>query len=577
MHIDIYPKFLILLILLSISIPVAAQSVTIDLDSERLPLSDLSHFRNSNSAAWQIAGNVSANRHKPGKCTYSPGKGTLIYTPQGTPSSVTSKLEFGDMDLEFDFLLSRNADFTVTLHDQFQVNMPDAWMKPGFDAFKAAGLWQHAKIRFRDINGSRKIEQVQLNGQDITALEGITHVNQPASNTKAFSITGNTGGFAIRDIRYKTYGPQRVALSDITFKVYNGLHKNPDTLQLLPVKRSGKTDTLSHRVGDRKSQLVFDGIIDVPAAGEYLFKLTAGGGAWFYIDNKLAISNKGSRDFERAFYQKTILKKGKYPFKLVYSNSDECLVLHYQGPHIVWQSLTTPASVRLSEHFEPLEYQVKTKPILQRGFMMQGGKVNPYTAAVGFGANNYAYDMQTYNLMAGWHGRFIDVANMWRERGEKQLEIPLGAKLEFSEKPLLAKLQQAGTIWPDSAQTPDGIFNARSYSLDANQVPVFSYALQDVNVEDKITELQTHEGLSREIKIRNTNKRTQYYILLAEGKYIEKLADGSYAVNDKSYYVEKLTVNNGVAMIRKANGIQQLIVPVATSTSIQTIKYNIVW
>ncbi|HEV7380709.1 MAG TPA: hypothetical protein VGN64_13005, partial [Dyadobacter sp.] len=285
----------------------------------------------------------------------------------------------------------------------------------------------------------------------------------------------------------------------------------------------------------------------------------------------------GSRDFERAFYQKTNLKKGKYPFKIVYMNSDECLVLHYQGPHIPWQSLTTPASVRLSEQFEPLEYEVKNRPALQRGFMIHAGKVNPYTAAVGFGTNNYAYDMHTYNILAGWHGKFIDVANMWRERGEKQLEIPLGAKLEFSGKPLLAQLNEINSTWPDSAQTQDGVFNSRGYNLDVDQNPVFSYALQNVKVEDRITQIKTHEGLSREIKIQNESKRKQFYILLAEGKYIEKLSDGSYAVDDKSYFIEKLTVSGASVSIRKGKDVQQLIVPVSASTPIQTIKYNLIW
>ena len=570
-------KILSILILLVISACSFAQPLASELESEPLPLSDLSHFQKLSATSWQIAGNVSASRHHSGRLTPVEGKGILIYTPSSNSAPLVSKLEFGDIDLEFDFLLSRQAGFSITLHNQYQINISDLWMKPGADAYKAAGLWQHLRIQFVGSEGNKKIEKVLLNGQDVIQQDNIIHLQPTNPSTKAFSINGKAGGFAIRNIHYKTFGTEKIVLFDIAFKVYNGLHKNPDTLNVLPIKRQGKTDTLSHRVGDRKSQLVLDGTVDIPATGEYLFRLTAGGGAWLYIDNNQVISNNGSRDFERAFYKKTNLKKGKYPFKLVYSNSDECLVLHYQGPQIPWQSLTTASSVRLSEHFEPLEYQVKDKPALQRGFMMHGGKINPYTAAVGFGANNYAYDMHTYNLLASWHGRFIDVANMWRERGEKQLEIPLGAKLEFSGKPLLARLKENTSTWPDSAQTSDGVFASRGYSLDDKQVPVFSYALQDVKVEDKVTQLPSHEGLARQLKIQNANKRKQYYILLAEGRLIEKLADGSYAVDDKRYYIEKLTINNAVATIRKNNGVQQLIVPVSVSTPVQTIQYNIVW
>ncbi len=559
------------------------------LPSIRFSLDDLDAFQNTKRGNWKIAGGVSADREIEGNLKSNTGKGILIFEPGKNPQPLLTNLEFGDLDLELDFLLAKGSSFKILLQNKYEIPVSDMWMKAGNEAVKAPGLWQHLMVKFKaaafgpsgNKTASARLEEILLNGQplNITSL-AITSEGQSKTSEKSMAplaIVANKGPFAIRNIAYKTYQLDRIKLSDITFKVYSGLHKNIDTLQTLKPKRTGTTDTLSHRVGDRKSQLTLDGTIIIPCDGDYLFKITAGGGAWFFIDHQLVLENRGTRDFERAFYEKTHLKKGKYPFKMIYSNSDECLILHYEGPQIPWQSLTTPASVRLSEQFDALEYKVTNSPILQRGFMIHHGQVNPYTASVGLPhGNNYAYDMKKYNLLAAWHGRFIDVSNMWRERGEKQMEIPLGARLEFSGKPLIATLNSWQSAWPDSAQAPEGVFSSRGYKLDGSGLPIYFYKLNQNAVEDLIYASKTTNGLTRALKITNPGTE-KTYILLAEGKIIEKLDNGGYAIDDKSYYIEKLEIGKGTATIRQDGSNQQLIVPISTSNEALTIKYNIIW
>lgn len=568
-----------------------AQNEMQSLPFDTLKLDNLDPFINANPRNWQIAGNVAADRKQTGILTEIKGKGILVYTPATESRILATKMEFGDADIEFDFLLSKGASFNVLLHGGYNIKITDDWMKKANPGAKAPGLWQHLTIHFRapvlDKNGketkSASFDKILLNGQNLENNLDRQAANAPSKTlNKTLTFIGNALPFAIRNIRYKTYQEDLIRISATHFEVYQGLHKNPDTLASLQPKRTGVTDTLSHLVGDRKSQLVMEGIMDIPRNGDYLFKMVAGGGAWFYIDGKRIIDNRGTRDFERAFFAKQILKKGKYPFKIVYSNSDECLILHYEGPQIPWKSLTTPASVRVSEHFEPLEYKVKTKPTIQRGFMMHRNKINPYTASVGIPPPassgekigiNYAYDMRRYNVLAGWHGRFIDVSNMWTERGEKQLEIPLGAKMEFSQKPLLAMLTTPEASWPDSAQTGDGIFMNRGYRLDNKRLPIYFYALNETSIEDYLCAAPDNEGLTRKINITSKPGKAAY-LLLAEGSVIEETTRG-YAVDDKSYFIENLQTGNTKPMLRRDNGRHQLIIPIQNESL--KISYNIIW
>ncbi|MCE7072256.1 PA14 domain-containing protein [Dyadobacter sp. CY327] len=592
MPIPIFAKKLLSAVLILYAPLAFAQSDTQSLPFDTLRLDNLEQFGSPDNNSWHIAGNVSADRKQTGNLDETKGKGILVYKPLKQNHPLTSKAQFGNSDIELDFLLSKGASFQILLHDRYGIKITDDWMKEVNPGAKAPGLWQHLAIQFQapvlDKDGKEKqpagFKKILLNGQEFVNRAEKRSINTPGKNSN-YSLTfiGNDLPFAIRNIRYKTYNGDLIRISDTKFKVYQGLHKNPDTLASLQPKRTGTTDTLSHLVGDRKSQLAMEGIMDIPRDGDYLFKMIAGGGAWFYLDGKRIIDNKGTRDFERAFYAKHPLKKGKYPFKIIYSNSDECLVLHYEGPQIPWQSLTTPASMRVSERFEPLEYKVKNKPAMQRGFMMHRNEINPYTASVGIPAstsakekngNNYAYDMKRYNLLSAWHGRFIDVSNMWTERGEKQLEIPLGAKLELAQKPLLANLSSPKAPWPDSAQTAEGVFTNRGYKLTNSGLPIYFYTLNGTTVEDLISADNDNAGLTREIKTAS-KPGTTAYLLLAEGRVIEQTNGGGYAVDDKSYYIENLQTGGVKPILRRDNGRQQLILPVQKDTL--TIKYNIIW
>ncbi|SEJ30657.1 PA14 domain-containing protein [Dyadobacter koreensis] len=564
------------------------------LSSEPLTTDDLSQFHPSKSTKWIIAGNISADRDQKNDLETKNGKGVLVYLPKlKGDKALETKLKHGDIDLNLDFLLSKSASFSILFQGRYEVKITDAWLSNANNAMRAPGLWQNLSVRFRasefDSRGSKikdaVLEQILINGQQVQGSTKILISEHSSfrteSETGPLVILGEISPFAIRNISYKIYEKDEIKLTDIKFKVYPGLHKNIDTLLSLKPKRTGITDSISHQVGDRKSQLVFNGFAEIPTDGEYLFKLTAGGGAWLFIDGKLVIENKGSRDFEKAFYAKQKLKKGKFPFRIVYSNSDECLVLHYEGPQIPWHSLTTNASVRLSEKFDPLEYKVRRRPVIQRGFMLKNGIINPYIVSVGIPTDknsqglNYAYDMKKFSLTTVWHGKYIDVSNMWTERGEKQLEIPLGARLELPGKPILAKKIPESSVWPDSVQAPEGVYSNRGYKLGHDGFPIFYYALDGVSIEDSFVPNQDRTGLTRLLKIKNPVETS--YCLLAEGKVIEKVSEGNFSVDDKQYYIAGLETGATKATVYHGTEGDKLVVSIPAQQENSMIKFDIIW
>ena len=590
-----FTTYLFLVLLLATNKPAHCQDNKWlhSLKPEVLPLDNLDPFQEPVSSSWLLAGNVSADKDVKNQLKPENGSGVLVFKPKQKGSkTLQTKFEHGDIDLNLDFLLSKTASFAILLHGRYEVKISDEWMQNGNDACKAPGLWQKLSVRFKapvyDLNCSKikdaVLEEVMINGQQVKKSAAISVSQHSPVKNEAVSgpliIHGFNSPFAIRNISYKVYKKNEIKLTGVSFAVYAGLHKNTDTLQNLKPKRTGSTDTISHLVGDKKSQLVFEGFAEIPTDGEYLFQLTAGGGAWLFIDGKLMIENKGSRDFERAFYGKHYLKKGRFPFRIVYSNSDECLVVRYEGPQIPWHALTTAASVRLSEKFAPLEYLVKNKPVLQRGFMLNHAVVNPYIAAVGLPVDahlgiNYAYDMKTYSLAAVWHGKYIDVSNMWTERGEKQLEIPLGAKLELPGKPVISNNLFENKLWPDSVQAPEGVYTERGYKLDLQGFPVFYYTLNTTSVEDSFYPNKNKKGLIRQLKI--SNVKGIAYCLLAEGLVIEKSGKGNFTIDDKKYYITGLETSIAEPEIKHSADGDKLILTLPEQKENITIKCEIIW
>lgn len=556
------------------------------LPMEEVNLENLDAF-NFAGDSWQLAGNVYANRARVGAMAVTEGKGILVGSaPAGSTgvAEISTKWEHQQMDLELDFMLSAEAEGYIVFQNQYAVHLRDSWMKdsltaedcgavtraPLLNACKAPGLWQHLEVKYNPTPVPR-FDVVRLNGrvvQDTTFLSALK-----SAGSLKFAVA--KGSIAFRKIRYKTYNQDRIKLSDVQFHVYKGVYKNHDTLQQMRPVRSGRTDSLTYRVGDKRAQLLFEGKLLAPADGDYVFRLQAGGPVRLKIDGNEIVNNGGTRDYQRPFFGDTTLKKGEHTFQLSYANYDESMVLMYEGPHIPFTLLTTPASERKVDPDPLMEYPVNGEPVVQRGFMRHNGGVDPYSMAVGIpGGLNYSYDMVNYSLLEAWHGRFIDVAEMWHERGEKQLAKPLGATLELAGVPCIAELSSPDAQWPDSISEDNSSYTNRGYELLPDGLPAFFYTLHQWQVRDYLHPRKDGKGLIRDVTVTGQQGgNNNAYWLLASGGVIEKLPDGSYAVDDKNYYIE----TKDAPQIVEKKGQYRLVIPLKAGSGKTNIHYSIIW
>ena len=584
-----------------------------------MKLEDLTEFQPLKSKKWMIGGDAYSDRKTKNHMEAVAGKGVLIDIPTDDDKvNIFTKMEHGDMDLQIDFMIPKGSNSGIYLQGRYEVQLYDSWMKdsvgfvdcggiyerwkddkgyegkaPQSNACRAPGLWQKIFISFRAPkfdNSGRKIanavfREVRLNGTLIHSNLEVTGPTRSAAfeDEKPLGplmIQGDHGPVAFRNIRFKTFGNDSITLEKINFKVYKTFYRSYDTLKNFTPERIGTSDTLSWMVGDRKAQLVLEGNMNIPKDGDYLFKIKGGGASWFFVDDKEALDNNNTRDYTHAFFAKLNLKAGKHPFKIVYANQDESLALEYEGPGIPFKTLTTPASERHEKEIEPFEYKLENEPTFQRGFFKSGEKINPYAIAVGIpGGINYAYDLSTYAPLSVWRGKYIDVSNMWTDRGESQREIPLGTPVDFDSRPNLAALESLEDAWPDTVSVDNNVYTNRGYRIDEKGLPVFLYQFGNASAEDYFEPSADKSALIRKVKISFTGSGKDLYFLLATGRKIEKLANGSYAVDDKRFYIEDISgidLKNIQAFTSKT-GYNLVVAVTVGNGSSTSFHYSLIW
>ena len=228
------------------------------------------------------------------------------------------------------------------------------------------------------------------------------------------------------------------------------------------------------------------------------------------------------------------------------------------------------AAYSRAQNTSPYVINVTNKPYLLRSFLMFEGKKRTHVISVGTPEKvNYAYDLKQGALLEVWRGDFMDVKEMWQDRGEPQLAKPLGSVLPLSAAPALAVLADKEAAWPDSIAFDD--LQNKGYVLDKSKMPTFLYEANGADVTDKITVLSDGTALSRTISI--SNSKQPLYCRIAAAPTIEAHKNNTYIVGDKAY---TLKVADGTkAFIRKTQKGKELLVLLANATD--SLTYSLTW
>ena len=426
---------------------------------------------------WNISADALADYNKDQDIKSIPGKGAVVnILIKGDNTPLTTKESFGDVQIELDFMMTKNSNSGVYLEGRYEVQLLDSWTKlhpsfsdcggiyqrwddargannegyegipPLMNVAKAPGLWQHLLIKFRapkfndkgEKIANARFDEVYLNGTLIQIQATVTGPTRASlyndeKPTGPLVLQGDHGNVAFRNIKY---GP----------------------IDEKPVEMS--------------------------------------------TDNPITISTEG-------------------------------------------------------------------KPYLLRSFLNYGDKKLTHVISAGYPNQlNYSYDLKQGSLFQIWRGGFLDVTDMWHERGEPQLAKPLGSVIVLSDAPALAVLADVQAAWPDSVAFDD--FHNEGYTLDENRFPSFEYSVNNMHVTDKIS-APNATSLIRQMDL--TNAPANLYCRIANADNIEMIGKDLYAVDGKSFFIN--VADSFKPVIRQTAKGKELIVALQGNTA--SFNYSITW
>ncbi len=585
-----------------------------------ISLNDLSAFQPA-GGNWKIVGEVSAELDEGQKLKAEKGSGVLVNLPtEKQRSNLVMAMEHGDIDLEFEFMMARHSNSGVYLQGRYEVQLLDSWGKayptfgdcggiyerwdesrpqgekgyqgyaPRLNASRAPGLWQKMEISFRaprfDEYGNKTenalILQVKLNGvsiHDNIELTGPTRGGGGAeAPTGAILIQGDHGPVAFRNIRYRTFGSAPLKLENLR---YEHFETEEDDLEIggLSPKSTGTTEQLTHQVikANEKFTLRFRGNLEIKNAGMYYFRLQSYGNSSLHIGKEQL--------FEAGFWMRSdsiYLEEGVHPIELLYAKKDSWLSnglgLFVAGPGLREQALHPESSLPLGrEPAAPIFIDFDREPVVHRSFIDFQGMEDTashritHPASVGFPERiAYSYNLQSGALFQAWKSLFLDATPMWNNRGDGSAR-PRGSVLLLEDAPALAQLASEQAPWPLEIAEESG-YRGRGYRLDKEGRPTFHYDIYGLKIKDKPMPAANGKELERHLQLEGTAPLGLFH-RLAVGRKIEKIADGTYAV-DKRFYIQLSEKAGFKPMLRTLGGRQELLAPMDV---VREVRYRIVW
>lgn len=559
----------------------------------------------------------------PKAVTFQPGTGILLnMNDEVKKSNLLTVMEHGDIDLELEVMLPKGSNSGIYLQGRYEVQLLDSWgvkdpkysdiggiyrnweNQPGkiymgkaplSNPAKAPGLWQKFKISFRaprfDAAGN-KIENARFNYVDLNGVRIHENLEVPLptggpveNNEKPFGplmIQGDHGPVAFRNVKYTLMKEVEVSLKDISYQTWYGNYKLiSDYINQKPAA-SGSLAELTCEVLENENAYgaTYKGTLNVSEDASYNFIFVYTGGGRLVVNGKELANYQSPDGWWRTDKATIELKKGSYPLE-IYNYKDAS----WLPPRLALfvQTGSTPKALHAFNSFPPDDQPVApilinpgSEPRMLRAFIdYKGDYKQRLTHTIGVGdpsGTHYIYDMKAGNLVCVWRGDFADATPMWHDRGDGSFK-PLGSvQYLFVNQPLafLSLMTESFPVITREAEVKAGEYRGKGYEIDAQGRPMFKYTYRGIEISDKIFPDGENRYITHEVNVDKRGTQPGLYYKLAEGKSIRLMPNGSYAIDDNSYY---LRINKGTAaQIREINGVKELLVPVDGSFS-----YSIIW
>ncbi len=580
-----------------------------------LGLDSMSAFMAS-GANWRLASAVESNRTQRWSLSATDGRGILVNRPvDGALDNLFTKMLHGDLELELEFMLPKGSNSGIYLQGRYEVQLLDSWGKPnpsfsdaggiyqrwdeiagyGYEghpprvnASRAPGLWQSLHVVFRsprfDASGRKvrhaRFELVTLNGAVLHQYVEVTGPTRAAAFDNEIAlgplmIQGDHGPVAIRNIRYKHYGTTPIETFDVDYRMFVGDYTEIPAMES-PTEK-GRVDHLSeHKIDEAKPLLIeYNGTIQLTGTGTHRFSVALDwiSGDPHFRDKRIggAVLTIGEEEILRHDTNATTVERvveleiGMHPFTFVFHKSagwrPPGVTLLVEGPN-------TPARALMEA---PMRGQrpglvtvaVVIEPTILRGFVQHGDAKRTHAVSVGdLTGVHYVLDLASAAMLYAWRGPFVDAAAMWHNRGHDQLARPQGSVLSLPGHP------------PITVPSATDSLRTLGYRLDAQQRPVFRYALGDIEIEDRLTPAENGPYLWRTLSFRTDHvPPDSLWVRAAEGSSIKMIQEGAYDIDDRSYYIELF----GPAEVLRTDAGDALMLPVHFEDNTASVSYSLVW
>ena len=614
-------KLIFLILFSSISFLAASQHQANKLTA--IELNDLSAFENPQKN-WRIVGGA-AGAYLSNKIETTKGVGVLFNDFKKdqryqSDANLFTKIEHGDIILSLDFMMPQGSNSGVYLQGRYEVQLFDSWGvktprntdcgsiyerwnealregKKGYEghpartnAALAPGLWQHLDIEFRapkfDESGNKiepaRFVRVALNGIVIHENVIVTGPTRAAAfnDEKPFGplmIQGDHGPVVFRNLNYALLNKFEVPLTDLQYEYYEGSFSSFSQLTPDKLTRKGTSEFIDSRLADdpNKLGLLFTGKITVPESEEYQFTIRAQGNAKLEVDGK---DITGTQWIFGDFSTAVNLSAGVHTFTLGYiknfSWAGTGLGLFISKVNARPLPLHVAASLPKIAPVPMISVKNGAMPELVRSFSMFGGKKKTHVISVGDASGiHYMYDLRQGALLQVWRGEFLNVTDMWYERGEPQTASPLGAAVYCSGRSPFAYADEQSML-PDTLDDRNSlIYN--STTMDPGGNPTFHYQYNKLKFTDAFRPNVGENGLIRTLSLLNSPGNEKLFIRIAEGNAIQQVGDDIYSI-DNRYYIRYTPVGKIKPVVTRTGNKTELVVEYAPKLG-SSFSYHIIW
>lgn len=397
----------------------------------------------------------------------------------------------------------------------------------------------------------------------------------------------NAGGLQLDDIKGSERAGQGSRLGStgevilnlpLLRYAYYEIEGNPkdvtDLNERTPTKEGyiGRMDINSIRDKNSGYAVRFTGDLEIPRGGEYTFIMFSPARTRLYIDDELAVEmadraviedgpvtlSEGSHKFRLDHYQNT----GWNRLNLSYSTSD--------GHTGSLNDLPPGTPVALPPNRDAVTVDMDGRPYLLRSFLnFPPARVYDFTRkrthVVNVGdpdGSHYSYDLSRGSLLMAWRGSFVDVSQMWVNRGEPQTARPLGNPITFDGA---AQWTTETDSWPDSLAD----FEHKRYELDEQGRPTFYFTVEGNEVSDRIE--PAGRGLRRTLS--NTSDAS-LLTAVAAARRIEETAPGTFELSGPGANLEITELAAGGLRLLEGEGGQRLVAELPAG---ERLTYTLNW